>query len=53
MNDKEINKVIPAIKKIVKIEVDANKETADINTANNVWPPEKPVSRFDKFKTAH
>jgi len=53
MNDSEVKKVIPAVKKIVKIEVDPNKETADIDTSNNVWPPEKPVSRFDKFKTGN
>ena len=53
MNDNEISKVIPATKKIVKIKVDPKKETADINKANNTWPPEKPVSRFDKFKTGN
>ena len=53
MNDNEINKVIPAIKKIVKIEVDPNLETADIDTSNNVWPPEKPLSKFDQFKTGN
>ena len=53
MNDNEISKVIPATKKIVKIKVDPKKETADINKANNTWPPEKTVSRFDQFKTGN
>ena len=53
MNDKEVSKVIPATKKIVKIEVDSKKETADIDRSNNIWPPEKPVSRFDRFKSTN
>jgi len=50
MNDKEAKKVIPADKKIIKIEVDPKEETADINTENNVWPREKIASKFDQFK---
>jgi len=49
-NDKEIQKVIPATKKIVKIEVDPQGETADINPGNNTWPKEEVQSKFDKFK---
>jgi len=49
-NDKKIEKVIPATKKIVKIEVDPNEVTADINTSNNTWPKEKKASKFDQFK---
>ncbi len=50
LNDKKIQKVIPAIKKIVKIEVDPNGETADIDTSNNMWPKEAVKSKFDQFK---
>ena len=50
MNDTEISKVIPALKKIVKIEVDPDEVTADIDTSNNVWPKEEVVSKFDAFK---
>jgi len=50
MNDNEISKVIPALKKIVKIEVDPDEVTADIDTSNNVWPKEEVVSKFDAFK---
>ena len=50
MNDTEISKVIPALKKIVKIEADPDEVTADIDTSNNVWPKEEVVSKFDAFK---
>ncbi len=49
-NDRKISKIIPAVKKIVKIEVDPNTETADINPSNNTWPKEKAASLFDQFK---
>jgi len=49
-NDKEIQKVIPAYKKITKIEVDPKEETADINPSNNVWPKKVVKSKFDEFK---
>ncbi len=49
-NDQEVSKIIPASKKITKIEVDPNKETADINISNNTWPKEAVVSKFDQFK---
>ena len=50
-NDKEVSKVIPATKKITKIEVDPNRETADINISNNYWPDEEVPSLFDQFKS--
>ena len=49
-NAKQIQKVIPATKKIVKIEVDPKAVTADINPDNNVWPKQKQSSKFDSFK---
>ncbi len=49
-NDKEIQKVIPATKKIIKIEVDPDAVTADINPDNNVWPKQEVKSKFDTFK---
>jgi hypothetical protein len=36
-NDKEVTKAILSKKKIVKIEIDPNLETADIDTQNNIW----------------
>ncbi len=49
-NDSQVSKVIPSTKKITKIEVDPNKETADINVSNNTWPKEVVLSKFDQFK---
>jgi len=49
-NAQEIQKVIPATKKIIKIEVDPMGVTADINPENNSWPKEKKKGKFDAFK---
>ena len=52
-NDEEVSKTIATDKEIVGITVDPNKETSDIDTANNSWPKEIKQSDFDKFKNAH
>ena len=49
-NDAEIGKVIASEKEIVKIEVDPDEETADIDTSNNSWPKKKKLGEFQKFK---
>mgnify|MGYP000350130482 CR=1 FL=1 len=51
LNDKEIKKVIPTDKKVVKWTLDPFFETADIDTKTNVFPrePEQPT-RFQVFK---
>ena len=49
-NDEEITKVFPSMKKVTKVVLDPKKETADIDTSNNVWPPEAEESRFQQFK---
>lgn len=49
-NAEEIQKLIPATKKIIKIEVDPDAVTADINPDNNSWPKEKAKTKFDSFK---
>ncbi|RFN59855.1 M1 family metallopeptidase [Marixanthomonas ophiurae] len=49
-NDKEVGKVIASEKEIVKIVVDPDEETADIDTENNSWPKRKKLGDFDKFK---
>ncbi len=49
LNDNEVNKVFPSNKTIVKITVDPDEETADVDLSNNSWP--KPVeSKFEEFK---
>ena len=50
-NDKEISKAIASTSELVKITVDPDKETADIDTSNNSWPKEIKQSKFDQFKT--
>jgi hypothetical protein len=50
LNDKEVSKSVASDKEIVKITVDPNLETADVDTSNNSWPIEVKQSDFDKFK---
>ena len=49
-NDEKVGKLIASEKKITKIMVDPNEETADIDTSNNSWPASQKESEFDKFK---
>ncbi len=46
----EIKKLLATDKKIVKVELDPDELTADINTQNNIWPKSKAVSKFKKIK---
>ncbi|GGG41424.1 M1 family metallopeptidase [Bizionia arctica] len=50
LNDKEVSKSVASDKEIVKITVDPDLETADVDTSNNSWPREVQQSDFDKFK---
>ncbi|MFC5196421.1 M1 family metallopeptidase [Bizionia hallyeonensis] len=50
LNDKEVSKAVASDKEIVKITVDPNLETADVDTSNNSWPREVTQSQFDQFK---
>ena len=47
MNDVEAIRTLATDKAIVKIKLDPKEETADINTANNVWPLEQIKSKFE------
>ena len=49
-NDNEMKKVIATDKEIIRIEVDPDKETADIDHSNNSWPKIEEMSEFDQFK---
>ena len=49
-NDSEYSKVIALGKEIVKITIDPDLETADIDLDNNSWPKNKELGEFDKFK---
>jgi aminopeptidase N len=50
LNDEQVSKAIASEKEIVKITVDPDLETADVDTTNNTWPQEVQESDFDKFK---
>ena len=52
LNDKEVSRVVASDKEIVKITVDPKEETADIDTTNNIWPPQEQKSEFDQFKSS-
>lgn len=49
-NDIEVSKAIASDKEIVKVVVDPNLETADVNLDNNSWPQEAKESKFEQFK---
>ncbi|TVZ53176.1 M1 family metallopeptidase [Dokdonia sp. Hel_I_53] len=49
-NDTEVSKAIATDKEIVKVTVDPDLETADIDTDNNSWPKAKKLGEFNKFK---
>ncbi len=50
LNDASVGKIIASEKEIVKIEVDPDEETADIDTSNNAWPAQETVGEFQTFK---
>ena len=49
-NGNEVSKAIASDKEIVKITVDPDLETADVDTDNNSWPKPKKIGQFNKFK---
>ncbi len=49
-NDKEVSKLLPSNKEIVKIELDPDNLTADINQSNNTWPKQARETEFKKLK---
>ena len=49
-NDTEVSKAIASDKEIVKVVLDPNMETADVNLDNNSWPQDAKESKFDQFK---
>ncbi|PKD18223.1 aminopeptidase [Salegentibacter salinarum] len=50
MNDEMATKAIATSKEIVKMVVDPNLETADVDVSNNTWPKEETTSKFEEFK---
>ncbi len=49
-NDDKISKIFTTNKELVRVEVDPNEMTADINRENNSWPKNQTLSDFEKFK---
>ncbi len=49
LNEKEVTKVFLKDKEVVNVVIDPNQETADVNTADNVFP-KRIDSKFDQFK---
>ena len=50
-NDLEVRKAIASEKEIINITIDPNKETADVDSSNNMWPKEIKANDFDRFKS--
>lgn len=50
MNDKEVTKTFAFEKEVMNIELDPDKETADVNEYNNHFPPKNIPSRFEEYK---
>jgi hypothetical protein len=50
MNDKAVSKVFMSTKELVRVVLDPHLETADVDRANNAWPPQAEPTRFQIFK---
>lgn len=49
-NDNEASAIKATDKEIVKVTVDPDLETADVDLSNNSWPQTKEQNKFDEFK---
>jgi hypothetical protein len=49
-NDRQVKRVMASQVELVKVQVDKNQLTADVNTTNNTWPKEKQENEFERFK---
>ncbi|HMP98391.1 MAG TPA: M1 family peptidase, partial [Cyclobacteriaceae bacterium] len=49
-NEKEVTKVFVKEKEVLKIILDPNLETTDINTDDNVFPRQPSANRFDEMR---
>ncbi len=50
LNEKEVTKVFVKEKEVTNLVIDPNKETADVNVDNNIFPKKEAVSKFEEFK---
>ncbi|TXK73721.1 M1 family metallopeptidase [Mesonia sp. HuA40] len=49
-NDRQVKRVLASQVQLVKVQVDKDQLTADVNTTNNTWPKEKQENEFERFK---
>lgn len=49
-NENKITKVFAKDKEVVSVQLDPNRETADIDESNNSWPRKNQATRFELFK---
>ena len=45
-----VSKVFPSTQKLTRVTLDPNRETADVDLTNNVWPAHAVPTRFQLFK---
>ena len=50
-NDHQVSRALATDKEIVKITVDPDLETADVNIENNTWPQTPEQNQFEQFKS--
>ena len=50
LNENKVKKVFVKDKEVVNIVIDPLKETADVNTADNVFPKVNQGSKFEELK---
>ena len=50
-NSKQVNKLIVTDKELVRLELDPQRQTADVEASNNHWPPRMVPSRFKLYKS--
>ncbi len=50
LNDKQVTLSKGTSKEIVKVVIDPNLETADVDVTNNTWPKEASVDKFEEMK---
>ncbi len=49
-NDAEVSKALATDKELVKVTLDPDLETADVDTDNNSWPKPKKLGKFEQMK---
>ena len=50
LNNEEVSKVFVTEKELKSVTLDPYLETADVNTANNHYPPKQTISKFELFR---